>query len=173
MSHKLTAGKGTGRKSGSFLRATRAAAVAGLMFIAPAITEAAPISHQEVRVPRIDRRAIENLQRWVNGGHDDWCRDAREVAATELRRVAPEFSGNRLDLASLPEPAKKSSTQAAFTWTSIDGHANYRVTVQRFAWLKPVAGKVSNEVWVPTRIEITDRGQQAPATRHLPEIPKA
>jgi hypothetical protein len=173
MSHKLTVGKGTGRKSGSFLRATRAAVVAGLMFLAPAIASSAPISHKEVSVPRIDRRAIENLQRWVNGGHDDWCKDAREVAATELRRVAPEFSGGRLDLVSLLGAAEKSSTQAAFTWTSIDGSASYRVTVQRFAWLKPVAGKVSNEVWVPTRIEVTRKDQPASAKRHLAEIPKA
>lgn len=163
---------GTRRESRVRACAIRATALAALVFAAPLVAGAAPISHKEVQVPYIDRGAIENLQRWVNGGHDDWCKDAREVAATELRRVAPEFSGNRLDLVSL-SAANKSSTRVAFTWSSIDGSASYRVTAQRFAWLKPVAGRVSNEVWVPTRIEITPH-EVPPTPRHAPgEIPKA
>lgn len=172
MSYESRDENGTRRKQSSLLRGVGVAAVAALMFVAPAIAGAAPIWHKEVQVPRFNRAAVENLQRWVNGGHDDWCKDAREVAATELRRVTPEFSGNRLDLVSLPA-AKKSSTRAVFTWTSLDGSASYHVTLQRFAWLKPVAGQVSNEVWVPTRIEITRTEVKVAPKRDFREIPKA
>src|SRR5215510_5088628 len=88
----------TGRESGARGKTMRAIAFAALMFVAPVVAAAAPVSHKETRIPRIDRRAIENLQRWVNGGHDAWCTDAREVALVELRRIAPDFSGDRLDL---------------------------------------------------------------------------
>ena len=124
-------------------------------------------------MPRIDRPAVENLQRWVNGGHDSWCTDAREVALTELRRVAPDFSGDRLDLVSLSTNAQeKSATQAEFTWTSLDGSASYRITLQRFDWLKPLAGKTSSTVWTPTQVEITGSGQTEPQKRTFPELPR-
>jgi len=37
-----------------------------LAIVAPAIAAAGPAPHREVRVPRIDCRAIENLQRWAS-----------------------------------------------------------------------------------------------------------
>lgn len=92
----------------------------------------------------------------------------------ELRRIAPEFSGDRLDLVSLPaNPQKTSATQVVFSWTSIDGSASYRITVQRYDWLKAVASNTSNTVWVPSRIEITRTEQPAPKKRIFPELPKA
>jgi hypothetical protein len=164
----------TGCEAGKKLRAIRAALVAALLFVAPVVAAAAPVAHKETKIPRVDRRAIENLQRWVNGGHDAWCKDAREVASMELHRIAPEFSGDRLDLASLPVSAqKKSETQAEFSWTSLDGSASYRITVQRFDWLKPLAGNTNNTVWMPSRIEITRSEQRAPQKRIFPELPKA
>ena len=165
---------GTRREVGKKLRAMRAAALAVLLFLAPVVAAAAPVSHKETRIPRVDRRAIENLQRWVSGGHDAWCKDAREVASMELRRIAPEFSGERLDLVSLPASSQKTgATQAAFSWTSLDGRASYRITLQRYDWLKPLAGKISDTVWVPSRIEITRTEQPAPQKRIFPELPKA
>jgi hypothetical protein len=166
----------TGRESCDGLRMLRATAVAALMFVAPVIAAAAPaaISHREVRVPRMDRRAIENLQRWVNGGHDAWCKDAQEVASAELRRVAPEFSGERFDLVSLPVEAEtKSAKRAVFVWTAIDGGATYRVTVERYDWLKAVADSESKIVWVPSRVEITRTRLPAPDKKVMREIPRA
>jgi hypothetical protein len=165
----------TGRESCDGWRALRAAAVAALMFAAPVIAAAAPVSHKEVRLPRVDRRTIENLQRWVNGGHDAWCKDAREVASAELRRVAPEFSGERFDLVSLPVEAEtKSAKRVVFTWMAIDGIATYRVTVERYDWLKAVAGSESKIVWVPSRVEITRTERPAAKERMLVrEIPRA
>jgi len=164
----------TGRKTGTRVRALRALVVASLLFVAPVVAAAAPLSHKETRIPRIDRRAVENLQRWVNGGHDAWCTDAREVALVELRRTAPDFSGTRLDLVSLNTSAQeKSATQAEFTWTALDGSVSYRITLERFGWLKPLAGKTGGKVWTPTRVKITRSEQTASPKRMFPELPKA
>ena len=165
----------TGRKNGAGMRAIRAGALAALIFVAPVIAAAAPVSHKEVRIPRVDRRAIENLQRWVNGGHDEWCKDAREVASAELRRVAPEFSGERFDLVSLPvDSEEKSAKRAVFTWSAMDGSARYRVTVERYDWLKMLAGAESQMVWVPSRVEITRMERHAAKEEMaVREIPRA
>jgi hypothetical protein len=42
----------------------------------------------------------------------------------------------------------------AFEWTPLDGRATYRVTVERFEWLLPIAGDADALVWVPTTTEI-------------------
>src|SRR5215475_10047535 len=41
----------------------------------------------------VDRVKVENLQRWVSAGHEEWCKDPRLVAIDELRRGAPIFAG--------------------------------------------------------------------------------
>ena len=163
-------------ENGAGVRALRACAVAALIFLAPVIAAAAPVAHREVRIPRVDRRAIENLQRWVNGGHDVWCKDAREVASAELRRVAPEFAAERFDLVSLPMDAVAAGEKKAeFSWSALDGGVTYRVTVERFDWLKAAAGRARDIVWVPSRIETTrvEVAQPIPTTRILREIPRA
>lgn len=103
----------------------------------------------------VDRHKIENLQRWVSAGHEEWCKDARLVAMDELRRVAPAFAGNEADVEALPLDAEPASeNRAVFIWTSPDGKASYRVTVERFEWLLPIAGGADSIVWVPTHAEI-------------------
>ena len=103
----------------------------------------------------VDRHKIENLQRWVSAGHEEWCKDARLVAMDELRRVAPAFGGNEADMEALPLDAEPASeNRAVFVWTSTDGKASYRVTVERFEWLLPIAGEADSIVWVPTHAEI-------------------
>jgi len=42
-----------------------------------------------------------------------------------------------------------------FEWAPLDGRALYRVTVQRFDWLLPIAKNTESIVWVPTSIEIS------------------
>jgi hypothetical protein len=44
--------------------------------------------------------------------------------------------------------------KAAFEWTPFDGRATYRVTVERFEWLLPIAKDTNGVVWVPTKTEI-------------------
>ena len=142
-----------------FYRRLVAAMVLGsLALVAPAMSSAAPpqqAERREVRVGRIDRGAIENLQRWVSGGHDAWCKDAQLVASAEMRRIDPEFAGYQYDLASLPlEKHAQAATSAVFTYTSLDGHKTYRITLRRYAWLLRLAGNTRSIVWVPARTEI-------------------
>jgi hypothetical protein len=40
-----------------------------------------------------------------------------------------------------------------FAWAGLEGTI-YRVTVERFDWLLPIAGEADGIVWVPTAIEI-------------------
>jgi hypothetical protein len=103
----------------------------------------------------IDRAEVENLQRWVSSGHADWCKDARLVAAEELWRLAPEYSGDGFELnASNAEPSANDGNRVTFEWAPMDGRALYRVTVERFDWLLPIARDTEAIVWVPTSTEI-------------------
>ncbi len=103
----------------------------------------------------IDHARIENLQRWVSAGHEEWCKDARLVAMDELRRVAPAFASEAADLEAVPMDQEAGSEhRAVFAWSSPDGRATYRVTVERFDWLLPMAGEEGGIVWVPTHVEV-------------------
>ena len=124
-----------------------------LALVSPAISTAAPAPRKEIRVLRVDRAAIENLQRWVSGGHDTWCKDPQLVASAEMRRIAPEFAGYQF--ASLPlEIKSQAATRAEFNYTSLDGRKTYHITLRRYAWLLPLAGSARSIVWVPSRVEI-------------------
>jgi hypothetical protein len=110
-----------------------------------------------VMVPEIDREHVESLQRWVGAGHDEWCKDARLVAAEEMRRLAADFSGSATALSVVNEDEDTTgdgAQVAVFEWVPEDGRAAYRVTVERFAWLLPIAGDGESVVWVPTQAEI-------------------
>lgn len=103
----------------------------------------------------IDRAKIENLQRWVSAGHEEWCKDARLVAMDELRRAAPMFAGEAADLEAVPmDQEEASENRAVFTWSSRDGRTTVRVTVERFDWLLEIAGEEDAIVWVPTHVEV-------------------
>lgn len=47
-----------------------------MAIVAPVIASAGPAPHREVRVPRIDARAIENLQRWAGDEEESRCEEA-------------------------------------------------------------------------------------------------
>jgi hypothetical protein len=124
-------------------------------FVVPVIAAASPEPRKIVKVPAIDRRAVENLQRWVNEGHDEWCKDAQMVASAEMRRIAPDFAGYQFDLASLPlQKEAKHADRAVFRYTTMDGRVTYRITLRRYEWLLPTAGSHEAIVWVPARTEI-------------------
>lgn len=104
---------------------------------------------------RVDRAKIETLQRWVSAGHEEWCKDARLVAIDELRRVAPASAGDAADVEAVPmDEETATQNREVFAWTSPDGRATYRVTVERFGWLLPIAGEADSIVWVPTYAEV-------------------
>jgi len=57
-------------------RIVASALLGTLTILVPAIASAGPASRREVRVPRIDGRAIENLQRWARDEEQSWCEEA-------------------------------------------------------------------------------------------------
>jgi hypothetical protein len=114
--------------------------------------------HREVRNFPMDRAHIETLQRWVNSGHDEWCRDPQLVASAAVRQVSPHFPESEFELASRPlegEPSRV--TKAIYTYHSLDGRTTCRITLRRFRWLLPTAGTLRRLIWVPERAEIITR----------------
>ena len=102
----------------------------------------------------VDRARVETLQRWVDAGHDTWCRDPQSVAAMALRSIAPEFSNYDFELASLTTGNEKvSPTQAVYPFHSVDGHTSYRITLRRFRWQNNTAASPNDRIWIPVRTE--------------------
>ncbi len=140
----------------------RAFGIGVVAMLAGAMTLARPAAaggvREEDRITNdrtINRAEVENLQRWVSTGHADWCKDARLVAAEELWRLAPEYSGDGFELNAISaEPIANGSNRVTFEWAPLDGRALYRVTVERFDWLLPIAKDTEAIVWVPTSTEI-------------------
>ena len=97
--------------------------------------------HRIVYTFAVDRGQTENLQRWVNAGHDGWCRDAELVAVASMRRISEEFE--EVQPASLP--------------LELDGLKTYRITLRRYEWLLPAAGSLHRMIWVPEKVEIVTR----------------
>jgi hypothetical protein len=101
-----------------------------------------------------DRAKLEHLQRWVNEGHDTWCRDPKLVASAALSRVAPELASYKFELTSMPLEQKKArGTKFVYTFATLDGRTTYRITLRRYHWLLPVAGTLDQMVWAPVRLE--------------------
>ena len=131
--------------------------IVGALTLAP--LSAAANGREEDRISNerpINRAKVENLQRWVSAGHADWCKDARQVAAEELWRLAADYSGDGFEMNEVKADAiSNGGNRVTFEWAPLDGRALYRVTVQRFDWLLPIAKNTESMVWVPTRIEIS------------------
>jgi hypothetical protein len=126
------------------------------------LVAAEPKEHRADYNFSVERAKVEDLQRWVNAGHDSWCRDPQLVAAMSLRRIVPD-SGD-FDLASLPlEVERSQKTSAVYIFHSLDGNTTYRVTVRRYRWLLPLAGNLHKMIWVPEHAEIVTRDSQTVA----------
>lgn len=123
------------------------------------ITAAQTNEHRKVSKFPIDREHVEALQRWVNSGRDEWCRDPQSVASVAIGRISAEFSGSEISLASFPLEAERARvTRMVYAYHSPDGRTTYRITVRRFLWLLPTAGSFRQMIWVPERAEIITRG---------------
>ena len=134
--------------------------LAGAMTLVPLAAAGAVREEDRITNDRnINRSEVENLQRWVSSGHADWCKDARLVAAEELWRLAAEYSGQGFELNAISaEPIANGGNRVTFEWAPMDGRALYRVTVERFDWLLPIAKDSESIVWVPTSTEIRIHG---------------
>jgi hypothetical protein len=122
------------------------------------LTEAQTRPQRIVKEFPVDRAKLEHLQRWVNDGHDTWCRDPKLVASLALSRVSPDFISPEFELASLPAERRAAhGTKSIYTFSTLDGRTSYRVTLRRYRWLLSTAGTIDNIVWVPVRIETITR----------------
>ena len=54
------------------------------------VVEAQTPEHRVIQQLPVSRLRVENLQRWVNSGHDGWCRDAKSVATQTIQRISPD-----------------------------------------------------------------------------------
>jgi hypothetical protein len=124
----------------------------GLAAMSVAHTENEP--QRIVQEFQIDRSRVENLQRWVDSGHDTWCRSANLVAQSTLQRIAPEYLAADLELTSVPTEAEQlGPDKTVYTYHSLDGRITYRVTVARCPWLLHSGNSKDALVWVPIRTE--------------------
>ena len=122
------------------------------------VVEAQTREHRVVQTIPVNRARVETSQRWVNAGHDVWCRDAKSVATKTIQRISPEFANYDFDLASLTtRDGKSSATKAVYSFHSLDGHTEYRVTLRRFGWQNRAAGSSGNRIWIPVRTETITR----------------
>jgi hypothetical protein len=120
------------------------------------VSQIHPKEHRVIIAFPIDRAKAEGLQRWVDAGHDSWCRDPQLVAASALGRISTRFS--EYELASLPVDLERSEkTKAVYTFHSLDGRTTYRVTLRRYRFLLPAAGSVHRIIWIPETAEIMTR----------------
>jgi len=118
------------------------------------VVEAETREHRVVQEIPVDRDRVEKLQRWVDAGHDSWCRNPQMVAAMTLRQFAPEYSSYDCELASLTtDDGIVSANEAIYTYYSVDGHTTYRVTLKRFDWQSKTAGRLQSRIWIPVRSE--------------------
>lgn len=141
------------------IRSMGLAAIVSLgMALAPVAPAKSVEENRVVYYHAVDRAQIENLQRWVGAGHEAWCKDARLVAAEELRRIAADVLDSAPDLNPVDSAEEAGGNSGAkkltFAWTPLDRRATYRVTVERFDWLLPMAKDAGALVWVPTLTEI-------------------
>jgi hypothetical protein len=113
-----------------------------------------PKDHRVVLSFPVDRVKAEDLQRWVNEGHDPWCRDPQLVAASALRRVSSDSS--EFEPASLQLESNEKN-KAVYTFHSLDGYTTYRITLRRYRFLLRAAGSFQRIIWIPETAEILSR----------------
>ena len=135
-----------------------AALTLGAMMASATFAQSASAIHSDDLSPivsylRLDHAELEHLQRWVAAGHEDWCKDPRLVAAEQFKRLAPDFAADTMELQA-NEATDNNAAKMTFTWAPLDGRAVYRVTVQRFDWLLPIAKDADALIWVPTIVEV-------------------
>lgn len=109
------------------------------------------------QVEHVDKHVYEQLQQFVNEGHEPWRLDSQAVAATEVLTVE-KVPKEQWDVYSVHLKAiQETETQSVYEYESRSRHGlSYRVTVERFQWLLPAAKKWEWMVWAPVHVTITD-----------------
>jgi len=126
--------------------------IVGALTLAP--LSAAANGREEDRISNerpINRAEVENYSVGFPPDTRNWCKDARQVAAEELWRLAADYSVDGFEMNEVKADAiSNGGNRVTFEWAPLDGRALYRVTVQRFDWLLPIAKNTESIVWVPT-----------------------
>jgi hypothetical protein len=122
------------------------------------VAQIQPKDHRVVLRFPINRDQAEDLQRWVNAGHDPWCRDPQLVAASALGRISTQSSEFEPTSVQLESNEK---SRAVYTFHSLDGYTTYRIALRRYRFLLRTAGSFQRIIWIPETAEILSR-----ATNH-------
>lgn len=99
---------------------------------------------------RVVRKDYENLQRWVNQGHQPWRLDARPVAGATILEVEGAPKGS--DAYQVPLRTVTETHRSAIFEYYAGKHLCYVVTLRRYSWLLPLAKKWDWMVWAPTDV---------------------
>jgi hypothetical protein len=112
------------------------------------------------QVERVNKQAYEQLQDFVNEGHEPWRLDSQAVAASQVFALEGTPKA-RWDLYSLPlTTVQETKMQAVYEYESRSRHGvSYRIKLRHFDWLLPLARKWEWMVWAPVAVVITDCSQ--------------
>jgi len=105
---------------------------------------------------KLNRKEIENLQRWVDDGHEPWRMDAPQLVANQkLLELAASVKGVGPHQTS-PQQIVRRPDYAVLVYQSVVGKRTYRVTLRKFHWLVGVAGRLDWVIWVATQVDLVD-----------------
>jgi hypothetical protein len=110
----------------------------------------------EKRSTPVNHKEYEELQEFVNAGHQPWRMDARAVAAEQVLLLEMVTKDDK-DVYTLPlSLVEQDGRRAVFQFLSKrQAGVTYRITVRRFEWLFPLAEKWEWMIWVPTEATVT------------------
>ena len=105
---------------------------------------------------KIDVKAYERMQQFVNEGHEPWRLDSQAVAAEQVLKEE-KTPKEQWNVYTLPlEPIEETQQRAIYKHDSrLHPGVSYRVTVERPAWLLSSAKKWEWMIWIPTEIVAT------------------
>jgi len=109
----------------------------------------------EVQVEHVDKKELQQLQQFVNEGHQPWRLDSQAIAAEKALQL-DNTSKERWNVYGVPATlVGESETRATYEIKSRHAGVSYRITVERFDWLLPSAKKWEWMVWTPAEVRIT------------------
>lgn len=101
-------------------------------------------------VMRTPPAAARFLQRQVNHGHEPWRAGAYAVASHELSQALGIAKPGTNTLGLRLRLVRRTEYERVLACNT--GSAGWFITLVRYKWLLPLAGRLSNEVWIATSI---------------------
>jgi hypothetical protein len=107
---------------------------------------------------QIKRSEYEELQKYINEGHQPWRTDAPAVAGSEILNKKGE-QGNAYGLALTL--VRETEREATYNYVDLaEPNVSYRITLKRFKWLLPLAQSWQQMVWAPVEMTIQCHGSR-------------